>query len=59
MLEVALKNNDMDTADGICIEMMRYKYNGELQKLVEKLAAQILQLENEEAIATIGKIREL
>ena len=59
MLEVALKNNDMDTADGMCIEMMRYKYNGELQKLVEKLAAQILQLENQEAINTIGKMREL
>ena len=59
MLEVALKNNDMDTADGMCIEMMRYKYNEELQKLVEKLAAQILQLENQEAINTIGKMREL
>ena len=59
MLEVALKNNDMDTADGMCIEMMRYKYKEELQKLVEKLATQILQLENEEAIGTILEIREL
>ena len=59
MLEAALKNNDMDTADGMCIEMMRYKYNEELQKLVEKLAAEILQLDTDNAIETILKIREL
>ena len=59
MLELALKNNNMDTADAMCIEMMKYKYNGELQKLVEKLASDILQLDEEEAIATIQKIKEL
>lgn len=59
MLEAALKNNDMNTADGMCIEMMRYKYNEELQKLVEKLASDILQLDNDMAIETIQKIREL
>lgn len=59
MLEMALKNNDMDTADGMCIEMMRYKYNEELQKLVEKLASEILQLDNDKALETILMIREL
>ena len=59
MLELALKNNNMDTADAMCIEMMKYKYNGELQKLVDKLASDILHLDEEEAIATIQKIKEL
>lgn len=59
MLEMALKNNDMDTADGMCLEMMRYKYNEELQKLIEKLATEILQLDSEKALDTIQQIREL
>ena len=59
MLETALRNDDMDTADGMCIEMMKYKYNEELQKLVERLATEILQLDKEKAIGTILEIREL
>lgn len=59
MLELALKNNNMETADAMCIEMMKYKYNGELQKLIDKLASDILQLDEEEAIETIQKIKEL
>ena len=59
MLESTLKNNNMDCADKMCIEMMKYKYNEELQVLVNKLATEILQLDNEKAIDTIQRMREL
>lgn len=59
MLEESLKNDNMDSVDAMCIEMMKYKYNEELQILVDKLATEILQLDNEKAIDTIQRIREL
>ena len=59
MLESTLRNNNMECADNMCIEMMKYKYNEELQVLVNKLATEILQLDNDKAIDTIQRIREL
>ena len=59
MLEESLKNDNMDSVDAMCIEMKKYKYNEGLQILVDKLATEILQLDNEKAIDTIQRIREL
>ena len=59
MLEQSLKNGNMDSVDAMCIEMKKYKYNEALQILVDKLATEILQLDNEKAIDTIQRIREL
>ena len=59
MLEQSLKNGNMDSVDAMCIEMKKYKYNEGLQILVDKLATEILQLDNEKAIDTIQRIREL
>lgn len=59
MLESSLKNGNTDISDNMCLELKKYKYNDDLQKLVDELAMFILQLDEEAAIDSICKIREL
>ena len=52
------EKNNYDIVDAMCIEMKKVRYTDELQVLIDKLAMEILQLEKDEAIDTIHKIKE-
>lgn len=58
MLESNISMDNDDIVDAMCIEMKKVRYTDKLQALIDKLAIEILQLEKEQAIDTIHKIRE-
>ena len=58
MLRVSLEDDDYNTADLICSEIQKYKYSKGIQLLVDELVAQVMNLEADAAIETIGKIRK-
>jgi CheY-like chemotaxis protein/HPt (histidine-containing phosphotransfer) domain-containing protein len=58
MLESNISMDNFDIVDAMCIEMKKVRYTDELQVLIDKLAMEILQLEKDEAIDTIHKIKE-
>ncbi|MBQ7067330.1 MAG: response regulator [Lachnospiraceae bacterium] len=57
MLKSNLENDDYNNADFISSEIQKYAYSEEIQPLVEQLASQVMNLEAEEAIITIEKIK--
>ncbi|MBQ2744886.1 MAG: response regulator [Lachnospiraceae bacterium] len=58
MLKISLSNENYDSADFLCNEIQKYQYSDEVEKLVDQLATHVLNLETEEAIKTIDKIKE-
>ena len=57
MLKCSLEGEDYQTADIICSEINKYKYPEQIQVLVDEIATQVMNLEAEEAITTIDKIK--
>lgn len=57
MLRMSLKSEDYDTADLVCTELKKSRYAEKTQKLMDQLAAHILNLETKEAIEIIDKMR--
>lgn len=58
MLEAALQKEDYNSADFLCAEIRKIQYAERTQELVEMLAEQIFNLQAEEALQTIKKIKE-
>ena len=59
MLSMGLMQDDYDTADFIMEEIKKYKYSKEVQSLVDELAGQILNMESENAIETVERVKEI
>ena len=59
MLSMGLMQDDYDTADFIMEEIKKYKYPKEVQTFVDELAGQILNMESENAIETIERVKEI
>ncbi len=57
MLKVSLQGGDYNTADFICGEINKYRYPDKIQPLVETLAGQVMNLQADDAIATLDEIR--
>ena len=57
MLRMSLKSDDYDTADFVCAELKKSRYAEKTQKLMDQLAAHILNMETKEAIEIIDKMR--
>ena len=58
MLKTNLEDSDYDTADFICGEIQKYKYPNNIQELVNELVMRIINLEADDAIKTIEKIKK-
>ncbi len=58
MLKSGLENADYGTADFVCQQIQRYTYPDAVQELVDELAAQVMNLEDEEAMVTIENIKK-
>ena len=56
MLKGSLGNGDYDTADFLSEEIQKYAYPTEVQELVDTLANQILNFEDDAAVMTIDRI---
>lgn len=56
MLKNSLANFDFNSADMLSKEIQKYQFADSIQPLVDKLVNQILQLEADEAVATIKEI---
>ena len=59
MLQNSLENEDFGTTDLVMLEVQKYVYNDDIQKSIDLLADQILNLETEEAKCTVCEIREI
>ena len=59
MLTMGLMQDDYGTADFIMEEIKKYKYSKEVQSFVDVLTGQILNMESENAIETIERIKEI
>lgn len=57
MLDIGVSQEDYDTADFMLEEVKKYQYPDPVQKLVDELAGQILNMESAPAQETIKKIR--
>lgn len=57
MLAMNLQNGDYNTADFVCGELKKYKYPENIEPLVEKVMEQVLNLQAEEAVSNIDRIR--
>ncbi len=58
MLLLNLENDDYDAADYVCDTLKKYTYTEKIQPLMEELYNQVMNLEAEDAIITINKIKE-
>lgn len=58
-LAEALRQRDVDLADELAEELGNYEYEEETQEQIERLRQQILDLEPEEALDTIGALFKL
>ena len=58
MLEMAVTNDDYDTADFVCEEIQKYSYPENICKQVEKLVEKVNALDSEEAVKIIEVIKE-
>jgi len=56
MLKANLEQDDYNAADIVCAEIQKFEYPEEIQKLVDELVSQVMNLEAEDAIITIEKI---
>ena len=57
MLDMSLFQEDYDTADFVIEEIKKYRYPDAMQKLVDKLVGQVLNMESIPAQETIKKIK--
>ena len=57
MLSVGLMQEDYDTVDFMMNEINKYQYPKELQKFVDELAGQVLNMETDNAVNTLEKIK--
>lgn len=58
MLLLNLENDDYDAADYACDTLKKYTYAEKILPLMEELYSQVMNLEAEDAIITINKIKE-
>ena len=54
----SLQNDDYDSADYLCGELMKYEYPDKIKDLVNKLSNNVMNLESEDAIIVIKYIKE-
>lgn len=59
MLKSGLRNEDYNTIDFVFEEVNKYQYPPQIQVIVDRLGEQIMNLEVDEAIDSVGKIQEL
>ena len=59
MLTMGLMQDDYGTADFIMEEIKKYKYSKDVQSFVDVLTGQILNMESENAIETIERIKKI
>lgn len=57
MLKINLENGDYNTADFVCGEIKKYNYPKNIAPMVEKTMEQVMNLQAEEAICSIQRIR--
>ena len=57
MLEMSISQEDYDTADFMMEEIKKYQYPDGVQKLVDELIGQVLNMESIPAQETIKKIK--
>lgn len=57
MLKASLENEDYDTADFVCEEIRKYKYEANIQTLVDKLLSDVQNFDTEGALLIIDKIK--
>ena len=57
MLEMAVSNDDYETADFVCEELQKYSYPESVCKQVEELVEKVVKLEADAAIELIGIIK--
>ena len=59
MLSMGLLQEDYDTADFVMEEIKKYQYAKEIQFLVDELSGQIINMESDNAVETLGKIKNI
>ena len=59
MLSMGLMQEDYDTADFVLEEIKKYRYTDEMQAFINELSGQVLNMESENAIDTIEKIKNI
>ncbi len=57
MLKTSLQNGDYNTADYVCAEIQKYQHPQAVQKLVDELAAKVLNMETKAALTIIEEIK--
>lgn len=58
MLQMNLENDDYSSADYVCEALKKYSFEEKIQSFVEELCMQVMNLEAEDGIITINKIKE-
>ena len=56
MLQNSLMNMDIDTSDMLMDKILMYEYDEDAKKLVDALNIQVLNLETENALETVGRL---
>ena len=56
MLKSAFEDFDIDEMDKLMNELSSYKYPAEIESNIEKLAVQVINMDNEAAMVLIEKI---
>jgi len=59
MLKMSLENGEYSTADVICEQIQKYQYTEEVQVLMNELSQEVMNLEDDEAIITLEKIKDI
>lgn len=59
MLSMGLMQDDYDTADFLIEEIKKYRYSKEIQSLVDELSGQILNMESDNGMETIEKMKSI
>ena len=57
-LNSSLKNDDFDSADFLCSELLQYEYPDNIQNFMNELSNKIMNLESEDAIMVIDIIKK-
>ena len=57
MLEMVVEQEDYDTMDMVMEEIKMYQYSEDIQIMIDRLSAQVLNLELENAMIMIGEIK--
>lgn len=59
MLSMGLMQEDYDTADFVLEEIKKYRYADEMKSFINELSGQVLNMESENALDTIEKIKSV